>query len=305
MQILRAAIYGFAVGDALGVPYEFTPREIMTYQPAVGMSGFGTHQQPPGTWSDDTSFMLCVLENILEDGTPQTLKNKMLKCYRDGYLTPHGNMFDIGRATYLGIHVKNSSTDNNSIQGNGSLMRCLPYAFRHDIRRAFYDMYWDNKITHDNALCHLCCIFYVRLARALIEGSNPEKAMQTAAGFIKLGSRITDLPECNSDLKRLDRLTNPEFSRIPECEIISSGHVLYTLEAACWCLLNTHNYRDAVLKAVNLGGDTDTIAALTGALAAIVYGENSIPKAWLCKLKNKKSIENILDRTKEYDVYLI
>lgn len=304
MSKLRAAIYGFVVGDALGVPYEFASREVMKYSPATGMTGYGTHNQPPGTWSDDTTFMLCVLENLLEDGTPKTLKNKMLKCYKDGYLTPHGQLFDIGVATSLRINGNIHEQDKELNQGNGSLMRSLPYAFREDIRRASFEMHFDNKITHPDALCHLCCIFYVRLARSLLEGLTPNEAMKVAVGYIKFGWRITDIPDNKPYYDSFSILMSKTFSALSEEAIISSGHVIKTLEAVCWCLLNTTNYKDAVLKAVNLGGDTDTIAALTGGLAGILYGIEGIPVDWLDTLNNKTLIENILERTKQYDLYI-
>lgn len=79
-----------------------------------------------------------------------------------------------------------------------------------------------------------------------------------------------------------------------EEEIKSTGFVLHTLEASLWCLLNTNNYKDAVLKAVNLGDDTDTTAAVTGGLAGIIYGFDEIPKEWIDKLKNKNLIEDCL-----------
>ena len=79
-----------------------------------------------------------------------------------------------------------------------------------------------------------------------------------------------------------------------EDEIKSTGFVLHTLEASLWCLLNTNNYKDAVLKAVNLGDDTDTTAAVTGGLAGIIYSFDEIPRDWIDKLKNKNLIEDCL-----------
>ena len=79
-----------------------------------------------------------------------------------------------------------------------------------------------------------------------------------------------------------------------EEEIKSTGFVLHTLESSLWCILNTNNYKDAVLKAVNLGDDTDTTAAVTGGLAGIIYGFDNIPKEWIDKLKNKDLIEDCL-----------
>ncbi|WP_342647312.1 ADP-ribosylglycohydrolase family protein [Mucilaginibacter sp. CSA2-8R] len=80
---------------------------------------------------------------------------------------------------------------------------------------------------------------------------------------------------------------------IPENQIRSSGYVLHTLEASIWCLLNTDNYKDAVLKAVNLGQDTDTTGAVTGGLAGLLYGLESIPQHWLSQLARKNDIDDL------------
>ena len=64
-------------------------------------------------------------------------------------------------------------------------------------------------------------------------------------------------------------------------DIKSSGFVIDSLEASIWCILTTNSFSEAVLKAVNLGGDTDTIGALTGALAGLIYGVKNIPKEWI------------------------
>ena len=299
MSKLRAAIYGFAVGDALGVPYEFMSREAIEYHPATGMTGYGTHQQAPGTWSDDTSFMLCALENILDNGTPQTLKNKMQQCYREGYLTPNGKLFDIGIATLSALDDNIRAKKKQEIlkQGNGSLMRSLPYAFLKIFNKSIAQMLLDHSITHDDVLCHLCSLFYVHMAKSLIEGDTPEKAMQKATTYLKKELKSIKKDEYKIYQEALKRIINTPFAKLPEHAISSSGYVVSTLEAVCWCFLNTNSYRDAVLKAVNLGDDTDTIAALTGGLAGIHYGASAIPEQWLKTLKNKPLIESLLSRT--------
>jgi ADP-ribosyl-[dinitrogen reductase] hydrolase len=72
--------------------------------------------------------------------------------------------------------------------------------------------------------------------------------------------------------------------------------VIHTLESSLWCLLNTDNYKDAVLKAANLGHDTDTTAAVTGGLAGLLYGWQSIPQEWLAVLAKRTEIEGLITR---------
>ena len=119
--------------------------------------------------------------------------------------------------------------------------------------------------------------------------------MKRAKAFISYGWRIVDLNDSQETERKLfQRLFSPDFIQLQESDIKSSGYVLDTLEAVVWCFLNTENYKEAVLKAVNLGEDTDTIAALTGGLAGLYYGIDQIPKEWIDQIANKQLINNIL-----------
>ena len=97
------------------------------------------------------------------------------------------------------------------------------------------------------------------------------------------------------DLYSMNRLFKQGFAKLPEAEIKSSGYVVDTLEAALWCLLNTDNYKDCVLKAVNLGEDTDTVAAVAGGLAGMFYGVDGIPKEWLQQLARADYIKGLCE----------
>ena len=95
------------------------------------------------------------------------------------------------------------------------------------------------------------------------------------------------------EVQNYSRLWREDFAKLPEEEIKSTGYVVDTLEAALWCLLNTEDYKSLVLKAVNLGDDTDTVAAVAGGLAGIYYGLEEIPEEWLLKLQNREYLEEI------------
>ena len=90
------------------------------------------------------------------------------------------------------------------------------------------------------------------------------------------------------------RITHLSFIDIPEKEIQSSGYVVDSFEAALWCFLNTDNYRDCVLKAVNLGYDTDSVACIAGSIAGAYYGD--IPQEWIDVIRNKKLINQIIEK---------
>ena len=300
----NAAIWGFIVGDALGVPYEFTDRNDMKLEPATGMKGFGTHHQPAGTWSDDTSMMLCVLEKIKTKGTTKDLAKLFIRWYDDGYHTAHGVVFDIGITTRAaiyklktGIAVSKSGSSDEHSAGNGSLMRCLPYAFAEDFEKAMSEMIKDNNITHRLSICNDCCLFYAKVIQAITKGKDKEDAVEAGVNYLKFDRRIVESGEDETDLvynSKFNIIFSENFRLLPEVAIKSTGYVLDTIEAVIWCFLNTDNYTDAVLKAINLGGDTDTIAALTGGIAATYYGLDNIPKEWIEQIVRREDLEKII-----------
>ena len=308
----KDALWGFIVGDALGVPYEFSTRSMMKKNPATDMVGYGTYNQPPGTWSDDTSMMLCVLENILNKGNTRDLANLFLKWYKDDYMTPHGELFDIGITTSTalgnlmsGIKPSQSGLSDEMSAGNGSLMRCIPYAFVEDFHQSVFNMVMDNRITHRHHLCSLSCMYYVKMMRSILDGKDKQEACSNAAGYLRKGWRLTDAEDDHVETRKIfQKLFDPDFSKLPENEIKSTGYVISTLEAVIWCFLNTENYKEAVLKAVNLGGDTDTIAALTGGLAGLYYGYEQIPNEWINQIANQGLINSLMDKLNLEEKYI-
>ena len=98
------------------------------------------------------------------------------------------------------------------------------------------------------------------------------------------------------ELKLFGTILAEDIAKQDETAISSDGYVLHTLEAALWCLLNTNNYSDAVLKAINLGGDTDTTGCVTGGLAGLLYGYENIPQVWINEIARKNDIEDLCER---------
>ena len=256
---LRDCVYGQAVGDALGVPYEFKARGTFA---CTGMVGYGTHNQPAGTWSDDTSMALAICDSYRELGRVDAtdIRGRFLAWYRDGVYTCDG-LFDIGNATAKALRL-GCGLDGEFDNGNGSLMRTVPLAFTDatddEVRAA-------SAITHAHSTSTEACVRMVHAARELIAGRT---ALEVAAARINANK--------------------------PEDQISSSGYVLDTFEAALWCLADTDSYADCVLKAVNLGDDTDTTGAVAGALAGIAYGIDGIPDPWLDALRGKDVIDACL-----------
>lgn len=96
---ILSGIMGLVVGDALGVPVEFKDRETLRLNPVKDMRGYGTYNQPPGTWSDDSSMTLALLDSLQNRLDYEDIMDKFLAWYEEGAYTPHGEMFDIGIAT--------------------------------------------------------------------------------------------------------------------------------------------------------------------------------------------------------------
>ena len=287
-KLLSQILLGIAVGDALGVPVEFKSREYLKENPVIGMTGYGTYDQPVGTWSDDTSMSLCLAKSILEGLDLNRLAQKFIAWKNDGYMTPHGYMFDIGGTTRTaigrmedGIAPELCGFSHENDNGNGSLMRILPLlaltkdlplAERFDLTKRVSSM------THSHIRSVLACHYYLEFAKKLIERKSPKEVyleMQAEFSDFLVQKQITP-----NESAKFNRIINGNISDLDENEIQSSGYVIHSLEASLWCLLTTKNYREAVLKAVNLGSDTDTTAVITGGLAVLVYGENSIPEEW-------------------------
>lgn len=270
MVSLKSAIYGLAVGDALGVPFEFKKRGTFLCQ---GMTGHGTHNQQAGTWSDDTSMTLATCQSIKDNHgiCESDIRKKFLDWLNTGAFTPDGVAFDCGVTTYEALHRGTGSRDFYS-NGNGALMRILPLAF---IDCTDEEIDTVSAMTHAHEISKEACRIYVKIARTLLAGENLRSAIQAV--------------EMSKVFERIHELEN-----LSEAEIKSSGYVVDTLEASLWCLLQTENYQDAVLKAVNLGDDTDTVGAVTGGLAGILYGYSGIPGEWIDALRKKELIDRSL-----------
>lgn len=312
-NLVKDALLGLAVGDALGVPVEFVSRATLKLRPVTDMRAFGTHHQPAGTWSDDSSLTFCLAEMLCGDYDLQNLANRFVNWKEHGYWSAHGQVFDIGLATSAAIHELGrgckptlaGGRDEGS-NGNGSLMRILPLVFytaSHTIQERFAITRDVSSLTHAHIRSVIACFLYTEFALQIISGADKWQALhflRTVANEVLLNNPVCTREEVN---KFHHILLNPVglYDVVPledmeEDELHSSGYVLSTLEASLWCVLKTDNYKDAVLTAVNLGSDTDTTAAVTGGLAGLLYGADHIPAEWLEVLARRADIEELSER---------
>lgn len=308
MKYIHAALLGSIVGDALGVPVEFSSRAERSHDPVTDMRAWGTHHQPAGTWSDDSSMLLCLAESI--SGTGWNLEDQMARYARwlnEGYMTPHGDVFDVGGATRAAIRRYGAGTEavlcggrDERDNGNGSLMRCLPAALYFaaspdEMLSAAMDE--ASRLTHAHPRSRLACVYFALVVSELLRSAGAGAREAVAAATDRLaplaegGSLPADLV---SELPSLDRIVSGRLHTLAEAEIQSSGYVVHTLEAALWCLCTSNSYRECVLKAVNLGDDTDTTACVAGGLAGLLWGADAIPREWSSALADQDTVERVI-----------
>jgi ADP-ribosylglycohydrolase len=146
-----------------------------------------------------------------------------------------------------------------------------------------------SELTHAHDRSIMGCYIYGYCLSFLLKEATRESLL---AGIKFAGEDLDYLPE----FEPYHRIFEPDFEKLPREEIRSTGYVVDTLEAALWCVLTTDSYRDCVLKAINLGDDTDTVAAVAGSLAGVMYGLEKIPLDWLEKLKKRDYIENMCEK---------
>jgi len=317
-NIFKGMLLGGAIGDALGVPYEFTPRDLMDKNPATEMIGHGSHNQPVGTWSDDTSLTLCLALSLtqnpqLEDDESTFLHSlaTYFVLWRNENFMGCGNyVFDIGLTTFNAINNiekyinyspvldKNKllkcgiGAEVTSSLGNGSLMRILPLAGYFAVANLNDDLEYQivsnvSSLTHSSDLCIDCCYFLVKFGKALIINNLLHQKTKEEVWNDTL-EEFKGKPEFDILFNNLIDLNN-----LNREDIHSSGYVLSTLKASIWSFLQNNDFKSSVLTAVNLGEDTDTIASISGGLAGIYYGIDNIPVEWIELLKKKDTILSI------------
>lgn len=300
---LLSAIYGVAIGDALGVPAEFKTRETLAKNPVTDMlEGF----MPKGTYSDDTAMTLCNLASFAENDWelyPYDIMERFLKWADRGYMAVDGDVFDIGVTTRKAItrffnKVPLEQCGSTSFYecGNGSLMRIIPLVFylqKHPDADKYNVVKQISALTHAHDVCTLGCYIYVLLCLALLNNKNVDKLALFKDELPKIFNTISD----KVDKEWLDLYARvfdiDSFVNLQANNIKSDGYVVNTLEAALWCFSTTEDYRSCVLKAVNLGYDTDTTAAIAGGMASLYYGKKNIPNEWVEVLRNKNVIDEL------------
>lgn len=275
MDIIRdraiGAFIGLAVGDAVGTTVEF--KEPGDFEPLTDMVGGGVFRLQPGEWTDDTSMALCLADTLLEKGTvdPFDLMIRFARWYHLGENSSNGRCFDIGTTCVSAIvqferaKAYSPAPNLHFMSGNGSIMRLSPVALRwHQNRAMAVGMaVLQGETTHGSDMCRRYCEELSGALVDLINGVEP---------------------------------TLEDQSALPVQLIPNTGFVEHTMLAASWAFQTTDNFRDCILRAANLGGDADTIAAVAGQLAGARYGLGGIPPEWVDKLAQRDHLLDLANR---------
>ena len=262
-------LWGLVVGDCLGSPIQFTSKDnhphITQMEPATGIYG---RDLPRGYWTDDSSMAFCIMESFIRQKhfDLNDVANNFIRWYDDGFLSSvPGWSFDIGGATDDAIaNIKTGSLVNGyeESQGNGSLMRYAPAFILEkegkgkDICRKI------NDLTHNSEFVRKQMM---RLHDALEAALADDKS----------------------------RISTPYTDRK---DVPNSGWSKDTVDAAVWAFCTTDNFKDGMLAAVNLGGDSDSIAAVYGQIAGAYYGYDAIPQEWICDVKDHQWVDEFINQ---------
>lgn len=288
----------------MGVPVEFRSREAIRENPVTGMTGYGTYNLPPGTWSDDSALTFCLAEALMNEPILHGIAKNFQKWLYQNYWTANGNVFDVGITTRQAIYNLSLGTTpelaggfGEDENGNGSLMRILPLVFyvkdkpvdeRFTITKAV------SAITHRHIRSIIACFYYLEFAKHLLNKDDKFSIYQNLKTSV--ADYLHSVSIDPSEIQLFHRLLVDNIYDLTEDQIHSSGYVVHTLEASIWCILTANSYEAAVLKAVNLGADTDTTAAVTGGLAGLLFGFNNIPAAWITQLARQTDIDDLASR---------
>ena len=287
----RGALVGLACGDAVGTTLEF--QRPGSFEPVTDLVGGGPFGLRPGQWTDDTSMALCLGESIVAVGG-MDLADQMQRYVlwrNDGHWSSTGRCFDIGNTTSTQLRrfertgVAVDPRVDEEAAANGSLMRLapLPIAWHRSVAEAAERSGESSTPTHAASRPVDCCRLYGAIVAAVIGGASLDDVL--APGFWQWGELH---PQVAAIAAGSFRAKEPPAIR-------GTGFCVDALEAALWAVAGASDYRDAVLRAANLGDDADTTAAIAGQLAGAWWGLSGIPSAWRSRLTMGDEITAMAD----------
>ncbi|WP_347343210.1 ADP-ribosylglycohydrolase family protein [Neobacillus novalis] len=309
MKLLRrdrfvGSLIGLAVGDCVGAAVEFSPPG--TFAPVTDMIGGGPFQLKPGEWTDDTSMALCLAESIIESNgfNAEDQMQRYIRWYQEGYLSSIGECFDIGIATREALlrYQKTGEPFSGSTDpfraGNGSIMRLspVPLFWSNDLEKAIYFSGESSRTTHQAEETIDACYYFGALIAGAANGDSKDYLLSTE--YVRLIEGKIGRPLSQN----IKVVAEGSFKQKQPPQINGSGYVVHSLEAALWAYYMSDNFKEGLLKVVNLGDDSDTTGAIYGQLAGAFYGVSAIPENWRNQLAQLDFIEKTAKKL--YEVHL-
>ncbi|HUE15662.1 MAG TPA: ADP-ribosylglycohydrolase family protein [Planctomycetaceae bacterium] len=293
----RGALLGLAIGDALGAAVEFSPPG--TFESVTGFRAGGPHRLEAGEWTDDTSMALALAASMAEVGWDlNDQSRRYVRWWQHGEYSVNGRCFDIGfttRAALLRFQQtgdgRSSASTAESSSGNGSIMRLAPIPIRFvhlfpDRISELAALAAESSIpTHASPQCLSACQYLAMVLAGLMHGVDRDEVLSPA--WEPLQRLRADHPFHPA----VDEVAGGSFRHRSPPEIVGSGYVVKSLEAALWAFHRAEHFREAVLKAVNLGDDADTTGAVCGQLAGACWEVEGIPEEWLDGLAQREELD--------------
>ena len=304
----RGALLGLALGDVLGVPLEFSRRDVKTVS---GIEGGGPFNLEPGDWTDDTSLACCLAYSLItrKGFDPAHQMECYSYWYRYGAYSPTGTCFDIGNATraalelYLRTGQAYAGSDDPRSAGNGSLMRLapIPIFYFDSFEQTVHYAALSSQTTHRAVEAIDACRYYAALIYGALHGVSKEELLNG------IYSPLAGYWQANPLHPNIANVALGSYKHKTRAQISSSGYVVHTLEAALWAFFHHDNFRDGVLAAVNLADDSDTVGAVYGQLAGAFFGETALPIEWVLHTYAAQSpyhfAQDLLEAAKEMRHY--
>lgn len=279
----QGCLMGLAAGDALGTTVEFKPPG--TFLPVTDIVGGGPFSLEKGQWTDDTSMALCLAKSLIKCGKfdARDQMDRYTRWWLEGYYSCTNTCFDIGSTVLRALALYHRTGDpiagstEPRTAGNGCLMRLapVPLFFARDPEQAIAMSAESSRTTHGAESCLDACQYYGGLIVGAVNGVSKEELLSSRYSPV---DGVWDKGLLCADI---DEIACGSFKRKEPPQIVGSGYVVKSLEAALWAFYKTSTFEDGCLLAVNLGGDADTTGAIYGQLAGAYYGISGIRRDWL------------------------
>ena len=305
MKNIKASLYGYIIGDAIGLPLKNKKRNTLLKNPVNDMLPIDKMNNEIGYWSLNSSFVLATIDSIVENDRKinyTDIMRKYIECTTNSkYLSHEKFKKELNKnITYAINRFNNNITPTEcgskkyEDNDNKSLSRMLPivlYCYYKNVDNEediFSLVKKYSSLTHSHQLSIMACFIYVRYLLYILRG----KDKTTAYNLIK----YTDYNKYfrKEIIQEYSRILNSNIFELNINEIQSKSNVVDTLETTIWIIINTNSYQQAIVGAINLGGDTNTLAGIVGGIAGVLYGYESIPSKWINNIKKKELINSII-----------